>query len=442
MGSSQRIALALVLAHLSCGGGKDEGEDSAGEDSDPIPLGEFTGDLLMISQVAEAAVLFVDFQSGALLGERCLSELVPEQCSGEPGLTCLLFEIEYSPGADDGLSFMYAHRNPDVDGQPSSWARAAINRPAMPDWTLSELSYEDYFPGEFEERCNSEEEVDAVCALNMAHTSTSLDAEHLVFADTRSARIVFAEPDYESGRLEVRSYLDKTHPDWENLSWVNHLDSFEESGQKYLLSSFKAGGMVTEGQRNAGRIVLWNVTDLDAIERVWVYPEEGYLAAPHKAQRMRVNDEELLLYAHSMGASESFIGENLGSVGVAQFSLESPPVYLGDWVLNPEDGELGFVRDVELLPDSQVLLTDSGCESLSDNCTDLGEIVVVAWPDLPEPNGMSGSFEPNHTMQRFFEFEALRMDIAPSVRFAYEADVVPRQSLVDLGESLEFQRCP
>ena len=95
MVSTQRIALALGLVLSGLGCGDPEPEDSGGDDTGEVALGELTGDLLMIAQVAEASVLFADYPSGTVVGERCLSELVPEECSGEPGFTCLLFEIEH-----------------------------------------------------------------------------------------------------------------------------------------------------------------------------------------------------------------------------------------------------------------------------------------------------------------------------------------------------------
>ena len=67
---------------------------------------------------------------------------------------------------------------------------------------------------------------------------------------------------------------------------------------------------------------------------------------------------------------------------------------------------------------------------------------MVEWPDLPEPSGQTGSFQPNHAMQTFYDFDAERVDLVPSVRFAYETDFVPRETLVNLGEDLEFGRCP
>ena len=442
MVKTQRIALALACGGAVLGCGTSGSGDSGGTDSGEVPLGEWTGDLLMIAQVADASILFADYPSGVVVGERCLSEIVPEECRGEPGSTCLLFEIEHVPSEEnDALSMIYAHRNPEVDGQPSSLLEVGFNRPALPDWRLSELDYSTYFAKEFEERCASEDP-QAVCWLNMAHTSTAVDEEHMVVADTRSSRIVVARPDQSTGSLEVRSLLEKSHPDWEYLAWVNHLEVFEEAGRRFLLSSFKAGGQVVEGQRNAGRIVLWDISDLDAIQKVWTYPREGYLAAPHKAQRVQVDGESYLLYAHSMGASESFIGENLGTVGIARFSVEASPTYIGDWRLATDDGVLGFLRDVELLPDTNLLLTDSGCESLSDECQDMGEIVVVAWPELPEPTGLDGSFQPGHTQQSLMDFEPEAVDLVPSVRFAYETDFVPRESLVNLGEDLDFGRCP
>ena len=243
MVASQRIALALSLALANSCGGVEPPEDSGPTDTGEVELGEFTGDLLLISQVANASVLFADYQSGAVLGERCLSELVPEECSGKPGFSCLLFEVEHVAEGSNDLSLIYAHRNPDVEGQPTAMIQVGIDRPEQPQWRLSDLDYQDHFPGQFDEVCDPAGEQEAVCWLNMAHTSTELDEEHLVFADTRSARIVVAEPDYSSGKLVVRSLLEKSHPDWQYLAWVNHLESFEEDGKRYLLSSFKGGGM-------------------------------------------------------------------------------------------------------------------------------------------------------------------------------------------------------
>ena len=158
-----------------------------------------------------------------------------------------------------------------------------------------------------------------------------------------------------------------------------------------MLTTFKGGGPVSVGSRNAGRIVLWDITDLSSIKQQWAFPEEGYIAAPHKAQRIELDGQDLLLYAHSMGASDSFDGVDAGSIGLAQFALEEPPVYLGDWFAFRTKA-IGF-RDVELLPDGEtLLLADSGCESLNMSCMDVGGISTVAAPEIPSASGQTGPF--------------------------------------------------
>jgi hypothetical protein len=398
----------------------------------------------MVSQVADASVLFADFQSGELLGEHCLSELFPEECNGAPGFTCMLFEIGFDTLNNDGVRLSYSHRNPLVDGQPSSTVRFGISRPARVDYKLERLSFEQYLPGAFEGACIEPGVNDVRCRMNMAHVSaTTPQGDLLVVADTRSARILFGSPDYARGELAVRAILDSSHVAWEHMTWVNHIDLFEEEGRLYMLNSFKGGGPVVETQRNAGKIVLWDISDLNAIEQVWAYPEEGRVAAPHKATRIQVAGEDLLLYAHSLGAANNLDGPQNGSLGLARFSIEQTPTYLGDWVLPVEDGHMGFLRDAELLSDGVTLLfTDSGCESLNSDCMEPDKIFTARFPALPEPSGLMGNFSSSHEQQVFYELELDRWDILPSVRFPYEADVVPREALSDLLEDPEFGLCP
>jgi hypothetical protein len=401
------------------------------------------GDLLMVTEIVGASVVFADFQSGAVLGSQCLSELVPEECSGEPGRTCMLFEVKFDATEGAGVQLNYTHRNPEVKGQPSRLIGVSMGPESEVSYGLDRLSFSSYLPDLYEGVCLEEGVDDVRCLLNMAHASVSSpDGSFLAFADTRSARIVFGEPDFSTGILEVRAVLDSTHPDWENLAWVNHVALFEEAGRLFMLNSFKGGGAVVETQRNAGRIVLWDVTDLNAISKVWAYPSVGHLAAPHKATRLQVEGRDVLMYAHSLGAADTFDGPQSGSVGLATFSVSTPPVYLGDWVLGSDDGHIGFLRDAELLSDGETLLmTDSGCESLNSDCHDPEKVFTVAFPALPEPPGLPGSFSTSHSAQVFFELRLLRADLIPNIRFPYEADVIPFSALAPLLNGDEFRPC-
>jgi len=377
------------------------------------------------------------------LGSRCLSGLVPEECNGEPGFSCMLFEVEFDVTEGPGVRLNYTHRNPEVNGQPSSLIRTGLGPDSPLDFRINRLSFESFLPNAYDGICSEEGVDDVRCLLNMAHASSaSPDGTLLVFADTRSGRIVIGEPDYDAGLLEVRAVLDDDHPDWGDMAWVNHVELFEENGYLYMLNSFKGGGSVAETKRNAGQIVLWDLSDLQAIQKVWTYPSEGYLAAPHKATRLEVQGQHLLLYAHSLGSADSFDGPQDGSVGLATFSTSAPPSYLGDWLLNPDDGHIGFLRDAELLSDGETLLmTDSGCESLNADCHDPGGVFTVDFPALPESPGLVGNFSSNHTAQKFYDLTLRRWDILPKLQFPYEADVVSREQLSPFLTADHFGSC-
>lgn len=435
MVSTQRIGLALGLILGACKTGP-EVEDSSSEVF-------FDGDLLIATEIVGGSVLFADFQSGDFLGARCLSTLVPDECNGEPGFSCMLFEVEFDSTDGPGMRLNYTHRNPEVNGQPSRLIRTGLGADSGVGFRIDRLSFQSHLPDAYDGLCLEEAVDDVRCLLNMAHVSAeSPDGSLLVFADTRSGRIVIGSPDYDSGELEVRAVLDDSHPDWDKMAWVNNVEMFEEDGHLYMLNSFKGGGAVAETQRNAGQIVLWDLSDLQSIQKVWAYPSEGYLAAPHKATRLKVGDQTVLLYAHSLGHADSFDGPPNGTMGLATFSTSAPPSYLGDWLLNPDDGHIGFLRDAELLPDGETLLmTDSGCESLNEDCHEPGRIFTARFPLLPASSDLAGNFSTNHQEQVFYELELLRWDILPKVQFPYEADVVSRDRLAPFLSADQFEPC-
>jgi len=439
MVTTQRIALAVGLLF----GCTPTSEDTA-QDSGQSYISQLNGDLLIVSQVADASVLFADFESGDVLGEFCLSDLASEECNGEIGFTCLAFEVGYRGGEDDRIQLAYAQRNPEVDGQPSTLLEIAMTEERTVEGRLNRLSFEQYLPTIYDGICSEEGVDDARCLMSMAHMYTPVPGSDLwAVADTRSARILFGEADFSSGLFEAVAVLDGTHPDWEGMVWVNNIDLFWENNRLYMINSFKGGGPLPDTSRNAGRIALWDVTDLSAIEKKWVYPAEGYVAAPHKATRVDLRGESILLYAHSLGASDSFEGVQSGSVGLARFSTEEAPTYLGDWVLQDQEAHMGFLRDVELMSDGErFLVTDSGCETLNAKCEESEEIFTMHVPSLPEPSGKQGSFSSSHDQQDFYPAELERWDILPTVRFPYEADLVPWEVLSDFQVNHKLGACP
>jgi hypothetical protein len=246
-----------------------------------------------------------------------------------------------------------------------------------------------------------------------------------VIADTLNSRVLWLDQPGPGNSTRVLAKLDVGHPEWEGLRYPNNVQRLEIEGRDHLLTTFKSGDFPEVARDNTGRIVLWDIEDLEDIRRVWRYPEEGFLAAVHHGQVFDTPSGPLLVYAHSAGASEGFVGGLHGSVGLARFNGLEPPTYLADGLADPLEVEpFGFLREAEILEDGAALLvTDSGCENQSAACVSDGRVMSFRLPAL-EPSGTSGAFTATHETQTFVSLENFGHVFAWGMKFPFEADLL------------------
>ena len=402
-----------------------------------------TGDVLLVVETGRSQLTLIDRDEAVVRGTQCMFELAPEVCRPAKNskiAECLPFGVDYSH--DDGLESIqltWARRDEEIEsGLPGSVTAFEPGHPPAIIWEIADLDYAEYLPGYKNRACVGGEEWSADCHLNMTHvTAPSPDGRFLVLADTLSSRIVWLLP---GDPPQVYAVLDDEHPAWDGFLYSNNVELYEDDGRTYLLTTFKSGDFDEVASRNTGRLVLWDVTDPLDPQHVWNYPEEGFVAAVHHGRVFEVGGERFLVYAHSLGASDSFTGFN-GSVGIAAFAFETPPTYLGDGLLPAGLEGFGFVREIELAPEGDSLyVVDSGCENPDiTECSRAGELFEVAWPDW-EATGQSGAFDEGHNDQTFRTLEVLQEDWGVGLSFPFEVDVLLEDDLGPLLEG-EFGPC-
>ncbi len=394
------------------------------KDRDDTATVDVPGDLLVVVETASGRMLFVEQATGAYQGEVCLHELMPDDCFADPqddDEQCLLFAVEHR--MVDAVSqwlISFNARDSTVPYTPAQIALITPGHPPQTTWRIDGLSFAKNLPQQYGGVCAPEPDPEReLCHLNGTHVAV-LDGETLIVADTNNSRVLWLEAPTEGvGPAEVVAVLDGDHPDWEDWRSINNVQRLTEGDRELLLTTFKSAGSQDQ-LTDTGRIVLWDVTDLSAIERVWTYPEEGFLAAVHHGLvQETASGEQWLVYAHSLGASDDPDAGVLGSVGMARYNGTSPPEYLADGVLGGANGLLGFVREVEIpAPHDWLLVTDSGCENPQAECALQGRVVSLELPDL-EPSGLSGSLGD----QTFVKLPELEGAFVHEVVFPYEADV-------------------
>lgn len=398
------------------------------------------GDVLLLVETGRSQLTLIDREDATVRGTQCLHELAPDRCRPTRNskiAECLPFGVDYAwDGELETLQLTWARRDEDVSpGLPAHVTGFVPGHPPESIWEIEDLGYDTHLPEYREGACVEGDGWSADCQLNMTHvTVPSPDGQTLVMADTLSSRVVWVVPGDPPQALAV---LDESHPDWDGFLYANNVQMFEEDGRTWLLTTFKSGAFPEVAPRNTGRITLWDVTDLQEPTLAWSYPPEGFLAAVHHGRLIERGGERYIVYAHSLGASDSYEGEN-GSVGLARFDLDGP-IYLGDGVL--PDHELGFVREVELSPDSDTLyVVDSGCENPDiEACERAGQLFEVAFPEWADAE-VSGAFSADHEQQVFHELELLADDWGVSFSYPFDVDVLLEP---DLGPAFasDFGAC-
>ncbi|MFT4974286.1 MAG: hypothetical protein ACI8S6_000168 [Myxococcota bacterium] len=379
---------------------------------------EVPGDLLSVSESSSGRLLFISPVDGTFQGEICLTEALPEVCPTDPDddERCLMFAAEHQLiDGESTFALTYSRRDSDVDYAPSGIISVTTAHPPEVRWSLDTLTFPE--GSSLASRCVEQRAPE--CNLNGTHIITETGDGSLIAADTNNSRVLWITPG-DNGEGEVTAFLDATHPEWDGWRNVNHVQVLRDGDRDLLLTTFKARAPDSGGLTDEGQLVMWDVTDPIRPARLWVWPEDGFLAAVHHGTVQETAAGTLLLYAHSLGASDDPDTGVIGSVGIARYlGPDTPPEYIADGVLPATDNPLGFVREVETFaPLDWLLITDSGCENPSASCTFPGRLLSAKLPDL-SPEGQSGALGD----QRFVELELLPDARRHQLVYPYDADL-------------------
>ena len=398
---------------------------------DTGPHNQVPGDLIAMTETAPGRLRLVLPGTDDTQGEVCLHEILPDVCAADPeeGRECLLFSAEHQRLSETESAFLltYSRRDPDVGYSPAGAVLATASHPPQVVWAIDQLYFpEDGLGGVATLCADGEAATDARCHLNGTHVVAEQDdGTTLWAADTNNSRaLLLARPTDGSTTATVLGMLDEHTAGWGDARSLNHLQLLTVEGRPMLLTTFKSAAPAGNGSlTDTGRLVLWDISTPTAPEQVWVWPDpetEGFLAAVHHGIVQETAQGTLLVYAHSLGASDDPDAGLYGSVGLARFNGTAPPTYLADALLPDSEFPLGFVREAEVpAPGDWLLITDSGCENAVADCSYVGRVLAARLPDL-SPEGQSGALGD----QRFVTLELLEDVRRPQLTFPYEADAL------------------
>ncbi len=381
------------------------------------PTTGVTGQIL-IADTGSGMIVLVDRQDSVEEAGLCMGALLPEECSApreDGSASCQIFGVTPDEG---GMLVSFSGAVPEV-------ATAGVLRYDLERQEIAWRIDGTRFPegDALRQTCFTENNVDPLCRLRMPHTSQWSPDGDLIVADTLNNRVlVLRPPDSGTGVADVLAVLDESVEGWGEARWPNQVQVIPREHQVFLLVTYKGADPDIAGDSRAGRIMLWEITDPANPQRIWAYPEQGYLAAVHGARFQKHPDGDLMLYAHSFGASDAFDGET-GSVGMAWASLDRPPSYIAD-VLTATDEPLGFVRSAELIDwGATLLVTDSGCERPEDVCSRPSRVMELVL-DLPKPSGLSGAFSGDHDQQEFVVLPLAGHPYGETLLYPFEAELM------------------
>lgn len=437
-----RLYIGLIAGLLGCAAGNKKPAPANGDTGEPCQ----PGPTLMVSETATGRLHVVNADSGNIIGTVCLTEFHPDECvRGTHGLDrpCLLFGVEHTvTEGEDILTLAYTLRNPNLAYAPGAVAEIPARHPIEPHWVMTALSFSDALLDAEGFTC-TDPDAEPRCHLFGAHAAVPHPDGTLMIADTSNSRLLWVRPpEAYSGKETgtVEAILSSQHPDWDNAQFINHVQRISQGDAEWVLLTFKGSKPSGLNSINAGRIVMWDVTDRSAPSFLWSYPEDGSLAAVHQAMIQDTPLGTLMTYAHSLGASNVLTDGN-GSIGIARFNGAAPPTYLGDGVI-VDDTPLGFVRDVEWIPHATtILVTDSGCENADVVCDRVGQVRTLALPNWSDP-GLSGAYSSSHENQLFFSMEEIPFSGPPPLTLPYDGDLISVDALGSPLSSGRLGSCP
>jgi len=422
------------------------------DDTSTVPTPD-PGDVVILTNTAMGCVRFLDYDGARLRAEVCLADVLPEQCDAalpNGWAVCQAFTVLYDPTSDpESLIMVYARQTEsDDDTRPGGVVAVDLAWPLEPTWRIHEVSlpeshglHDDCLDVHATLGPDGAPDIrsdDAECYTVFPHELAWMpDHQQLALSDTTLNRVIWFAPPTEGTVAQATAVLEPEQTEEASQDrTLNCLEIVEHDGRTLLLNSFKTSTAPEAAGEDVGRIMLWDVTDLDAIEHQWTYPSVGHLAAVHGPSLWETDVGLMLTYAHSEGASTVMTPEQ-GSVGMALASWDHSPVYLGDIV--PREGDLtepvGFVRDVKLVHGglNRMLVLDSGCETPFPNGCERTARLLEMDVVLPSIPGMTGAFSELHQDQLFLEVPVVRTLMKTDLLFPFEVQHV---ALDDVGPGL------
>ena len=392
--------------------------------------------ILLVVDTGNGRVVLVDRTTGEKVGEVCIDVVLPETCDGvrdNGAPVCLLFGVIHESDENgDSIALAYDRELPEGEVDSVSYSGGMVRVWPGPqhtvDWNFEGMVFDD--GSDLADMCVEGSTDDSQCRSRLPHSMAVMaDGISYVLADTLNNRVLMIQPEGSSGTPTVVGSINDDQDGWGEALWPNGIDVLTWNDRELLLVTYKGGLGDDAASFNAGRIMMWDVTDRANIAHLWTFPEDGYIASPHGGTIQQSDDGDwLLVYAHSRGVSQSWEGgdeegdDALGSIGLAVFgSLDAVPEYRGELVVS-EDPPLGFVRSATIIGDA-MLINDSGCETIAIECSNDAHLVEVAWT-LPEATGLGGGFSEEHEDQNVVAVDRTVEYEMENLLFPYVTEVV------------------
>lgn len=399
----------------------------------PALVADLEGRFMLLAEVqGHNPIAVIRMLDGAKVWEMDPVSLSADLCNN--GKTCFFNEVHHRNLATrDYLDYVM---NRGIQ-QISSLHSVAMDDPGNLAWQMKGFDFSGV-PGAgcdlpAEDTCDPEKqlEIDPLCTMGFVHSFEVLqdDGETigLLAADHLNARLAWLTLDRSGGHgcAKVEWVVNDDTPGWPAQCMPNSVDVIRDLSDErdYLLVSCRNVADVV----GSGKLVLMGslggkVFDEDGVslpaeqvqwDAVWTFPEDPSaeevlpLNSPHRALVMPLESGGLrLLYAHSGGLDPVLNQTTAGTLGSAWLEdIESPPEYMGDLYIDEADGTvpLGFVSNIDLLPDGRYVLADSQNFIVIDGhveyIDDRLSRVMMFDPVVPQTTTDRGSWTETHEDQ-------------------------------------------